>query len=387
MLKPNYKNGSTLSLISSIGEAFSYRINYKPLKLLKPNELKNSKNIVLMIIDGLGYEFLKKYGKGTEFNKNLKGKMTTVFPSSTSAAMTSFYTGLSPQEHGMTGWHMFMKEFGDVIIPLPYITRFNKNKIMELVNIKNLFILPSFLEKLKVKTFLVQHKDIIDTHFTRTIAGKKTTRTPYNNLPDYFNKIRRIIKSSNRKKFIFAYYGEHDSLAHKYGTESRKVQSHFKELNKKFSAFLDSIKNINATIIVTADHGHIDIEKEKRIHVKDHPILEECLALPLCGEERFTYAYIKPSKEKQFVSYMKKRLKYCCEIYKSKTLLQKGYFGKGKIHKNFTNRIGDYVILMKDNYGIYDWPIYIKKHRHHIGDHGGLSKEELFVPLFFVKSQ
>ena len=384
MLKPNYKN-STLNLMSSIASIYDHKINYQPLKSLSIENLKQSTNVVLMIIDGLGYEFLRQYGKGTEFNKHLKGKITTVFPSSTSAAMTSMYTGLSPQEHGMTAWHMFMKEFGDIIVPLPYVGRFSRNNIVEQLGITNLFNLPSFLDKIKVKHYLVQGKDITDSHFTKTVAGRKTTRIGYKNTKDYFKQIRKIILSKG-KKFIFAYYGKHDALCHDNGIRSRKVQEHFKQLNRELVRFKESIKNTNTTLIITADHGHMDVEESKIIHVEDHPLLEECLTLPLCGEFRFAYAYVKPSKEKQFVNYIKTKLKYCCDIYKSESLLKRGYFGQGKMYKNFEHRIGDYTLLMKDHYGIYHWPLYIKHAYRNIGDHGGLSKEELFVPLIVIKS-
>jgi len=51
---PNYKDGSIVNLMSSIGRALGHKSPYKPLKILDPKELKDSKNIVLMVIDALG---------------------------------------------------------------------------------------------------------------------------------------------------------------------------------------------------------------------------------------------------------------------------------------------------------------------------------------------
>ena len=62
MYLPNYKDGSIVNLMSSISRAFGTRAKYKPLKILNPSELK-SKNIVLIVIDGLGYEYLMNYKK------------------------------------------------------------------------------------------------------------------------------------------------------------------------------------------------------------------------------------------------------------------------------------------------------------------------------------
>tara|TARA_Y100000310_G_scaffold314015_1_gene362999 strand:- start:420 stop:752 length:333 start_codon:yes stop_codon:yes gene_type:complete len=94
---PNYKDGSILNLMSSIARAFGTKTKYNPLKLLSPKELKNSKNVVLIVIDGLGYDYLQKYGKNSILNKYVKGKITSVFPSATTAAIPVFL----PEHHLM----------------------------------------------------------------------------------------------------------------------------------------------------------------------------------------------------------------------------------------------------------------------------------------------
>src|SRR3989344_9707031 len=118
-MKPDYEN-STLNLVASIQYYLGKKPKYKPLKNIDLSKIKDSRNIIFLVIDGLGYEFLMKYGQGTILNKNIKGKITSTFPTSTSAAMTALSTGLSPQEIGMSGWYMYLKEFGSQIISLPY---------------------------------------------------------------------------------------------------------------------------------------------------------------------------------------------------------------------------------------------------------------------------
>ena len=384
MNKPNYNEGSLVNLIASIEKALGRGSKYKPLNKLTPAELKDSKNVVLMLIDGLGYNFLMKNGKGTVFNENIKGKMTSVFPSSTSTAIPTLMTGLSPQEHGMTGWFMHLKEFGTQIIPLTYVPRIKgSSNLGKLTPIKEIFNIKPLSNRLKVKPYLVQKNKILNSDFTVASAGK-AKRTGYNKMGGYFRAIKKVINSNNQRKFIFAYYPEHDFLCHKNGSTSKKVLKHFKELIKKLALFLKSIDGTNTTVIITADHGITDVHKSKRINVRDHPKLKETLSMPLCGEHRFAYTYVKPSKQKEFEKYVKSKLKHCCDLYKSEELLKKGYFGLFNVHKEFKNRIGDYVLIMKDNYGIYDKLIYQKKDHYHIGDHGGMSDEELYVPLIVI---
>jgi len=382
---PDYDGGSTINLMSSIAKAFGGNTGHKELKILKSDELKSG-NVVLFLIDGFGYEFLKKFGKDTIFERNLRGKMTTVFPSSTSAAITAINTGLTPQEHGMTGWHMHLKELGTQIIPLPFIYRLNRSSLSEAYDIKKLFRLRPFYNLIrKGKAYNVMPEAIAGSDFTLAISGK-SKRLSYGSLDDCLRKVKKIAKLNGKRKFIFVYYPIHDDMSHDLGVHSKQVKKHFNNLAKKFEAFSDSLKKFNTKIIVAADHGEVDIKDP--IYLDDHPKLRDMLVMPLCGEIRFAYAYVKSGKSKDFEKYVRTKFKKYCKLYKSEELIKKGVFGKFKIHDRFRDRIGDYVLIARRNYGIIDKLANNKdRKRHNVSDHGGLTKEELFVPLIFIDSE
>ena len=383
---PNYTGKGIINLISTIGQAVGYKSKYKTLDILSPSELKNYKNIVFMLVDGLGYEFLKKNGKGSFLNENLKGKIISTFPSSTSSVIPALHTITSPQEHGMTGWNMFIKELESVIISLPYMDRKENSSLSEVIDIKKVFNIKPFYDKIRRKSYIVTKNVIINSDFSLATKGKSKT-VGYDNLNGFFSSIRKTIKSGKERKYILAYWPDHDSLCHEHGSESKKVLKNFRNFDSSLKSFLKTIKGTDTVLVIASDHGIKDIPKSKKIDLKSHPKLRECLSIPLCGETRFAYCYVKPSKEKQFKNYIKTRLKHCCKLYKSEDLFKKGFFGLGKPHKNFFNRIGDYTLIMKDNYAIYDRPEYSKKHSTgHDGSHGGLSKEEMHIPLIVIKA-
>lgn len=115
--------------------------------------------------------------------------------------------------------------------------------------------------------------------------------------------------------------------------------------------------------------------------------MEECLSLPLCGEGRSVYCYIHPSKVNQFERYVKNSLGRYCWIYKSEYLIKKNFFGLFKPNPKLFDRVGDYILICKDNYIIKDKvSVGEEKKKPHIGHHGGASKEEMLVPLVVVKT-
>jgi len=66
------------------------------------------------------------------------------------------------------------------------------------------------------------------------------------------------------------------------------------------------ISGTNTTVIITADHGLIDIPSANVIFLEDHPELQDTLTLPLCGQSRTAYCYVHPAKAKKFENTSKK---------------------------------------------------------------------------------
>lgn len=383
MNKPNYKNGSIVNLMASIKKALGGKSDYESLEGFDISGI--SKNIVLIIIDGLGYDYLTKYGKNSFLYKNLRRKMTSVFPSTTVSAMTTYSTGLAPQQHALTGWFMYLKEIGAVSVILPFTTRAGDLKLWKgKIKFKDIYNEKSFFEDLKTTSITIKHKDYIDSEYSH-LVDKGAKKLSFSNLNGFFRQINKALYINKNRKFVFAYWAKLDSLCHEKGTDSRDVKKHFDELDKKIKILAKSSKNKNITIIISADHGLIDTKEEDRIiELKNHPRFVETLTMPLSGEPRVAYCYVRPQKIKQFESYVKTEFKKCCEMYKSTDLIEDNYFGLFEPNEELKERIGDYVLIMKENYIMKDL-VLGEEQNIFIGNHGGVSKEEMFVPLVIIE--
>lgn len=368
--------------MASIKKAFGGKPDYGTLECFDVSGI--SKNIVLIIIDGLGYNYLTKYGKDSFLYKNLKGKITSVFPATTASALTTFSTGLAPQQHALTGWFMYLKEIGALSVILPFTTRAGDLKLSKgKIKYKDIFNEKSFFEGLNVASISIKHKAYIDSEYSR-LADKGTKKFPFSNLNGFFRQISKALNATNNKKYVFAYWAELDSLCHEKGTDSQGAKKHFNELDKKVKSLAKLLKNKNTAIIISADHGLIDTkEKNKIIELKNHPRFVETLAMPLSGEPRIVYCYVKPRKVKQFENYVKTEFKNACEMYDSDDLVKNNYFGLFEPNEKLKERIGDYVLIMKENYIMKDL-VLGEEQNIFIGNHGGVSDEEMFVPLIVI---
>lgn len=378
MYLPNYKNGSIVNLMATLEKEFGGVPQYEPLKDFNP-EILAGKNVVLLIIDALGYEFLKKHGRGSFLEKNTKLKITSLLPSTTAVGITAFLTGVSAQQHGLTGWFMYLKELGLVSRILPFTTRAGKIPLTG-VKFKTVFNEKSFFKKIKADCYAIQNQEHANSQYSLALtAGAKTLA--FNSLEGLFITMKQALKQPGKRKFIYAYWGDYDHLGHNNGCASHEAIKHFEAVDKKIETFAKTLKN--TVLIITADHGMIDTAPGKIIKVADHPAFAETLAIPLCGEPRLAYCYVKPDKVGQFKNYVKNNFKNVCEIHKSEELIKKNYFGLFKANLKLRDRVGDYTLIMKDNYIIKDF-LDEGANEIKIGNHGGVSEQEMFVPLIVV---
>ncbi|MCG8010450.1 MAG: nucleotide pyrophosphatase, partial [Candidatus Thiodiazotropha weberae] len=70
--------------------------------------------------------------------------------------------------------------------------------------------------------------------------------------------------------------------------------------------------------------------------------------------------------------------------YRSDELIEQGWFGIGETHPQLKRRIGDRVLLMREDYILNDWLVQERRYQL-VGVHGGLSEDELLVPLIVVE--
>ncbi|MGD8783967.1 MAG: alkaline phosphatase family protein [Thioalkalispiraceae bacterium] len=380
--KPDYLGASLVNLMTSLGTVYGRKAkDYPPCQRLQHQALEEYDNLVLLIIDGLGDDYLQT--TNGLLRQHSQARMTSVFPSTTAASITTFLTGQPPQQHGLTGWFTYLEEVGDVTAVLPCMPRGSQQSLTEQgIDIATLYNHPSFFDELNVQSNVVSPNWILDTDFNQSHLGNARP-WGYDGMAEMFARIQQCLTSTEGKQYIYAYWPEFDHLSHLNGNRSEVVADHFQALQQAVDKFLGQIRGSNTLLLITADHGFVDTQPERCITVNDHPRLQECLSMPLSGEPRAAYCYIKEGKQEQFLDYVHTHFEQQLTCVASGQLLEENWFGLGKPHPQLSKRIGDYTLLMKENYIIKDW-LESEKYFFHYGVHGGISELEMFVPLVML---
>ncbi len=383
MAKPDYRGAGIVNLMASVVRARGGESIYPDLELLPAKELRDSRNLVLMVIDGLGYDYLLCSQAGETLRRYLRGGITSVFPTTTATAVTSFLTGTAPQQHGITGWFTYLKEIGRVSVVLPFLDRESGLSLQASgYEVAALLGNTPIFDLIDTPSWLVTPSAIAQSPYNTAHRGRAAL-APYDTMSQFFEAISATLAEGDGARYVYAYWPHLDGLAHEQGIEGEATAMHLAELDRAFGSFVDELTS-DTTVVVCADHGIIDSPPHRHIELAAHPALGKTLALPLCGEQRVAFCYPRPFKRRQFRDYALGELGACAELMHSSNLIAEGYFGLGSPHPGLKDRVGEYALVMKGNHTIKDWLPRERPFRF-IGAHGGLSDAEMFVPLIVVQ--
>ena len=381
--KPDYVDGSIVNLMRSLGDALGADLTpYAPLAGLDAR-LRDAKRIVLLVIDGLGAELLQAIGTGTVFSERQVGTMTSVYPPTTATAITTFMSGLAPQQHGLTGWFMHFRQLGTVTAVLPFVPRYGRVPLSSCgIDISAVIDCPSFFDTIDQPSIALLPKGIANSDFSRLLGGR-ARRLPFDSLEDFAARLKACCEGLEDARYIYAYWSELDHLSHLHGPSSPEVEAHLAALNDALAPVIDACTGSGTVLIATADHGFIDSGADERIDMVDHPDLADMLSLPLCGEPRSAYCYVRAGCVASFEQYVTDELADFAHLVPSEQLLDEGWFGLGDPHPDLGARIGDYTLQMRGRYTIRD-RVLGERESHLKGVHGGTAAAELHVPLILA---
>jgi hypothetical protein len=406
-IHPFYQGASILNIPTSIVKNLT-GTHFGETSLLPEIEAhlfpKQYQHIALVLIDGLGYDWLYNY-LGMEaqaapdqrfwhqiLSDSTISPLTSISPSTTAAALSTYWTGVAPASHGVLGYEVWLKELGilaNMILHSPAPARGAVGSLYASGFDPEAFIpvntIGEHLKKHGVKTRSFQHYSIVNSGLS-SMLDQDAQRLPFKTLTDmWFNFEEALLKNPQQKSYNWLYWGEHDSLAHPYGADSGRVQYQFEAFGLEMMRSLGRLKQQNlkdTLILITADHGHLVTPRNPRYDLLNYPDIIESLAMVPSGDNRLPYFYaatdkVQELKDRFYQHWTEEEF----EFIPSQTALNAGLFGLGEQHSRAKDRIGDWLVLPKGT--SYLW--WSERDDPLRGRHGGLSRTEMLVPLIAIE--
>lgn len=368
-------NNSILNLTNSLLKYYRCPTFHPSLKTLDQHLNVKKDNVILLIMDGMGNEYLESFHKNGVLLKHRKQIITSVFPCTTTAAIKSYESGLSPLEHGNLGWTLYFKETKKYINILPYRDDDTYEKINDDFNYRNLMAYKTIFDHISENSPHVEKHIIYPNYIVNSFKD-----TQYHGYLDYPNLCVTISTLANQKgeKFIYVYCDNPDALMHEHGPSSNIVHEYMKMVEQNLEKLIKDLKDTSSTLIICADHGQIDVDEYINVY-EDEELMKMLKVRPFI-EGRCASFIIKRGFKRKFKQYFNEKYGKYYLLLTKKEFINKGYLGNGVKHKKIDDFIPDYVALAT-TYHTFQ----VKKTTYILkGHHAGLCKEENEVPLIII---
>jgi len=339
------------------------------------------RHVVLVLVDGLGDAYLQAHGGGGFLAKHRQAALSSVFPSTTASAITSLMTGLAPIQHGLLGWFVRDRRFGGILAPLMMRLR-GGPEVRGPLRLQRLFPYRTLFQRMPCPSTVVSPLDILNSPFNRR-HSRGASRLGYERLEGLVAAVCQAVRSQSAGGYVYAYYPRFDSLAHAFGIGSARVADEFGRIDGAVAALANGLQGLGVALLVTADHGFIDVPAAQTWEMEAWPAIQSLLEEPLWGERRAAWCAVRSGAESDFQEALGERLGPTGVVLSTTGLASSGLLGGGRPSPRLRERMGSHLILMAPGWALRDRVPGEMDHPM-IGLHGGLSSNEMAVPLVHV---
>ena len=345
-----------------------------------PLGLAPSARVVVLLVDGLGWNLLRRNTDTAPFMAAAPGDPLTVgFPSTTVTSLTSLGTGLPPGEHGMTGYTSYVGEVGAVVNWLTWrAVGSGTSDLRERLAPERVQPRPTALERASaagVAVTVASANEFRSSGITRAALRGGTFAGTFT----HGDIIATVIEASRPEpSLVYCYLSELDLIGHVRGPETEPWLAQL-ALVDGFVGQLRATLRPDTTLLVTGDHGMVRVPEADKIDYDATPQLQDGVAA-LAGEPRVRYVHTAPGADVRatWAEVLGDRF----AVLSRDEALDAGLFGP-TVTEQATERIGDLVVIARDGSAIVQRTAEPRLSALP-GMHGALTDDERLVPLLVV---
>jgi len=335
-----------------------------------PEVAEHARQIVLLVVDGLGWEQLRarsRLAPTLSAGAGIDRAITSIAPTTTAAALTSITTGRPPADHGILGYRL---AHGDQILNMLRWTlgsglETDARRSVPVRRFQPLAPFPGSSGPVAV----VSKVDFGGTGFTAAHLGDSP-------LHDYRVPSSLAVEVAARlaagDPFVYAYYDGIDKVAHAHGFGAH-YDAELVAVDGVVAAVVEVLPP-GAVLLVTADHGQIEVGSRVELLGSDAMGMVDFFS----GEGRFRWLHARPGAADDLLALCAERYGDTTWVRSRDQLEADGWFG-GPLGDGFPARLGDVALIPFAPIAFVD-PSDTGENRLACR-HGSLTTDELLVPL------
>jgi len=331
--------------------------------------------VVVVLVDGLGDTLLARRAGYAPYLTSLRttgGVLAAGYPSTTATSMGTFGTGTLAGAHGLVGYQVLDPDQGRLLNELswedgpdprvwqPRRTVFEQvaTQGVEVVQVGPAFFRGSGLTEAALRGARFVAADSLDA---RVDAAASAVR-------------------SAPRTLVYVYWGEVDKVGHVQGCGSYAWCDELSAVDLAVRSLAARLPS-DALLVVTADHGMVDVPDGGRLDLTGGSALERALAQGVRitgGEPRAPMLYCEPGRADAVLACWQAGLPDF-DVLSRDEAVAAGWFGP--VYEPALSRIGDVVVASRGLRTVHDSRVQRPELLGLVGMHGARTQDEVSVPL------
>ncbi|PJM72569.1 nucleotide pyrophosphatase [Bifidobacterium primatium] len=367
--------GAVLPAISdAIGHPTPTPIHPDPHALREQLGLPDAASAIIVLVDGLGYWNIAMRRGHAPYLRSLMSDsigerpISTCYPSTTVAAMSTFGTGTCPGLTAMTGYTQMNTETGQICQLIQF---------KDAVDPERLQTQPTIFERLAA-----QHVRVTSSGLPKfassplTMAAFRGADYIPNVLPK--DRVMAACDAARTPGLTYLYIRDADKTGHNYGWNSDKWIGAFERIDAQLSALRRNAPK-GTLIVITADHGMVSSSPEQRIDIAAEPQLARGVAA-VGGEPRAAMLYVEEDESPDDVAdRWRERLGDLALVRTRSQAVADGVYGH--VDERVLPMIGDVLVSAAQHVTVVDSRIQSDKATRLPSVHGSQTSLEMDIPF------
>jgi hypothetical protein len=374
LLEPRYDRSGLAGVLPGVAAS----IGVENLNGADAVPMAPARRAVVVLVDGLGYELLRRRGGHAPFLRSLLPaayRITAGFPSTTATSMGTFGTGLPPGAHGLLGYEVLVPGEDRLVNELSWedgpdpFTWQPQPTVFELAEAAGVAVTrvgPGFFDGSGLTNAALRGGRF---EAADSLAGRVDLT---------LSALR-----AEKRALVYLYWGDLDKVGHVHGCQSWEWGDELESIDAELARLVASVPSDTA-VCITADHGMVDAPHALRIDLAHDAVLAAGVR-HVGGEARALQLYCEPGAVEDVLAVWTERVAERAWIRTRDAAVRAGWFGP--VSEVNLPRIGDIIVAMRDNFAIVDSRRARPQLLALLGLHGSLTPEEAAVPLFTIPAR
>ncbi|MFY0407893.1 alkaline phosphatase family protein [Solicola sp. PLA-1-18] len=365
VVEPDYAGRGLASVLPNVAGAVG--LEGWPTHLRLPPALR----YVVVLVDGLGHRLLQKHADEAPYLAGLAegtSPLTVGVPSTTATSLTSLGTGLPPGGHGVVGYTSRIPGTDRTLNALRWPSDVDATQWQPHTGV---------LERIAESG--VPASSVNKAEFEGSGLTLCSQRgVPFHGVTSVWERLEAVadLCEAEAQGVVYAYESTLDHAGHEHGCTSEQWRERLRAIDGDLRHLRDALPDDTA-MLVTADHGMVDLPLEGRFDVDAEPHLLDDVVV-LAGEARFRHLYTRTGAEADVAGRWAERLGEQAVVLTRDDAERRGWFGE--IEPRVRPRIGDVVVASLGDFGVFTSERF-KVEMKMRGFHGSVTADEMLVPL------